>query len=89
MAQTNLNIRIDEDLKKKFENFCSEIGMNMTTAFCVFAKTAVREHRIPFEISSESDPFYNTANIERLEKAIADVKAGRSTLKEHEIIEAD
>ena len=38
MAQTNINIRIDEDLKKQFEAFCSDIGMTMTTAFCVFAK---------------------------------------------------
>lgn len=53
MAQTNINIRIDEDLKKQFEAFCSEIGMNMTTAFCIFAKTAVRQQRIPFEITTE------------------------------------
>jgi len=36
MAQTNINIRIDEDLKRQFETFCSNIGMTMTTAFCVF-----------------------------------------------------
>ncbi len=54
MAQTNINIRMDEDLKKQFDAFCSDIGMNMTTAFCVFAKTAVRERRIPFEIRSEN-----------------------------------
>ena len=58
MVQTNVNIRMDEDLKKQFDAFCSDIGMNMTTAFCVFAKAAVRERRIPFEISPETDPFY-------------------------------
>jgi len=41
---------MDEDLKKQFDNFCSDVGMSMTTAFCIFAKTVVREHRIPFEI---------------------------------------
>ena len=41
MAQTNINIRMDEDLKRQFDAFCSDIGMSMTTAFCVFAKTAV------------------------------------------------
>ena len=49
MAQTNINIRMDAELKKQFEAFCSDIGMSMTTAFCVFAKKAVRERRIPFE----------------------------------------
>ena len=50
MAQTSVNIRMDEDLKKQFDSFCSDVGMNMTTAFCIFAKTVVRERRIPFEI---------------------------------------
>lgn len=61
MAQTNINIRMDAELKKQFEAFCSDIGMSMTTAFCVFAKKAVRERRIPFEITADSDPFYSPA----------------------------
>ena len=85
MAQTNVNIRMDENLKKQFDAFCSEIGMSMTTAFCVFAKTAVRQNRIPFEISAESDPFYSEVNQARLRKAIADLKAGKGKL--HELIE--
>ena len=85
MTQINVNIRMDENLKKQFEAFCSEIGMNMTTAFCVFTKTAVRQNRIPFEISAESDPFYSEANQARLRKAIADLNAGKG--KAHEIIE--
>ena len=49
MAQASVSIRMDADLKRQFDEFCSEIGMTMTTAFCVFAKTAVRERRIPFK----------------------------------------
>ena len=52
MAQTNLNIRIDEELKKQFEEFCSNVGINMTTAFNLFAKKVVSEQRIPFEITA-------------------------------------
>jgi len=85
MAQTNVNIRMDENLKKQFDAFCSEIGMNMTTAFCVFAKTAVRQNRIPFEISAESDPFYSEINQARLRKSIADLNAGKG--KVHELID--
>lgn len=66
MAQTSVNIRMDEDLKKDFDAFCSDVGMTMTTAFCVFAKTTVREHKIPFEIKS------NVPNEETL-KAIQEV----------------
>ena len=50
MAQTNINIRMDEDLKRQFDSFCNDVGMSMTTAFCIFAKTVVRQRRIPFEI---------------------------------------
>lgn len=84
MAQTNVNIRMDKQLKEQFDKFCSDIGMTMTTAFCVFAKKAVREQKIPFEITAD-EPFYSDANIERLEKAVADLKNGKGT--EHEIIE--
>lgn len=87
MTQTSVNIRMDSDLKKQFEAFCSDIGMSMTTAFCVFAKMAVRERKIPFEIKADADPFYSEENIRILEKRIADLKAGRSTLKEHELLE--
>lgn len=51
MGQINVNIRMDEDLKKEFEKFCSNVGMTMTTAMCVFAKRTVLERRIPFDIS--------------------------------------
>lgn len=56
--------------------------MNMTTAFCVFAKTAVRERRIPFEISAESDPFYSPANMARLRKSIAQMELTGGTVHE-------
>lgn len=74
MAQTSVSIRMDADLKKQFEAFCADIGMNMTTAFCVFAKTAVRERRIPFEIRAEKDPFYSDANMKRLRKSVAQME---------------
>lgn len=43
MAQTNLNIRMDETLKKDFDALCKDIGMSMTTAICIFVKKAVKE----------------------------------------------
>lgn len=51
MAQTNINIRMDENLKRDFEHLCGELGMNMTTAFNIFARTMVRYNGIPFEVS--------------------------------------
>ncbi len=85
MAQVNVNIRMDEDLKKQFDSFCYDIGMNMTTAFCVFARKAVRERRIPFEVSA--DPFYSDENMARLKESIRKVESGEKKLTEHELIE--
>ena len=56
----------------------------MTTAFCVFAKTAVGERRIPFEISAKTDPFYSHANVARLRKSIAQMEATGGTVHEVE-----
>ena len=43
MAQTLVNIRMDEELKKNMEQTCQELGMNMTTAITIFAKKMIRE----------------------------------------------
>lgn len=88
MAQTNVNIRMDSNLKKQFEKFCSDVGMTMTTAFCVFAQQVVYQQRIPFEIKAE-DPFYSKENMDELERRVNDLKSGKSTLKEHDLLEVD
>ena len=38
MAQTLINVRMDEDLKRNFDNVCNELGMTMSTAIMIFAK---------------------------------------------------
>ncbi len=50
MGQAIFSVRMDEDLKKEFEELCNDFGMNMTTAINIFAKAVVRERKIPFEI---------------------------------------
>lgn len=53
MAMTNVNIRMDEATKIAFDKFCEEIGLSVSAAFNIFAKTVVREQRIPFELTTE------------------------------------
>ena len=71
MAQTSINIRMDENLKRDFDKMCGELGMNMTTAFNIFAKTVVRQQGIPFPI------VLDTPNSETL-AAIEDVNRRRN-----------
>lgn len=51
VATTNITIRMDEELKKQAEELFSDLGLSMTTAFIAFTKQAVREQRIPFNLS--------------------------------------
>lgn len=85
MAQTSINIRMDSDLKTQFSAFCEDVGLSMSSAFCLFAKAAVRQQKIPFEISA--DPFYSEANLSRLRRAAAEMDAGMGTA--HELIEVE
>ena len=50
MATTNLNVRIDEDLKKSAEQLFSDLGLNMSAAITIFLKSSVDYNGIPFEI---------------------------------------
>lgn len=88
MAKTiNVNIRMDEDLKKQSEQLFAEFGMNMTTAFTIFAKAVVRERKIPFEISASIDDFYNEYNQTRLKKSIDALNAGEGVVRQ--LVEVD
>lgn len=51
MAQTLVNIRMDEELKKSMDEICKELGITMSAAFNMFAKKMTREKRIPFDVS--------------------------------------
>jgi len=52
MAETtNINIRIDKDLKEQAEAFFSELGLTMTSAFNIFVRQSLRQRKIPFEVS--------------------------------------
>jgi len=85
MAQTMVNFRIDEDVKKKMESACKDMGLSLSTAFNIFAVKVGNERRIPFEVAA--DPFYSENNIRYLEKKMEDYKAGRLKFAEHELIE--
>ena len=74
----NVNIRMDSELKRQFENFCSDMGMTMTTAFNIFAKKTVREYRIPFEIGAEIPNSETVEAINEVRRMKADPTLGKS-----------
>ncbi|MDR1157488.1 MAG: type II toxin-antitoxin system RelB/DinJ family antitoxin [Oscillospiraceae bacterium] len=51
---TNLSIRIDRSLKDEADIVFNALGMNLTTAVTIFVRQAVRQKKIPFEISLDA-----------------------------------
>ena len=86
MAQLDVNIQVDADLKQQFEAFCAEIGMSMTTAFCVFAEKAVRENRIPFEISGDLPNEETRQAMEEVKQMKADPGYGKAYTNVEEMV---
>ena len=85
MAETiNVTIRLDRDIKEQAEKMFNDFGMNLSTAFNIFARQSLRQGKIPFEIY---DSFYSEKNQARLARSIADAEAGKVTA--HELIEVD
>ncbi|MCU9971442.1 type II toxin-antitoxin system RelB/DinJ family antitoxin [Mobiluncus mulieris] len=80
MATANVTIRMDAELKAAMEKLCAELGMNLTTAFMIFAKKMVGEQAIPFQIS-RPDPFYSESNMQALREAIKQVDEGKVVYK--------
>jgi len=78
---TNLNIRIDKELKEQAECFFSELGLNMSSAFNIFVRQSLRQGKIPFEISLAADPFYSPTNLAVLRKSIQEANKGKFVTK--------
>ena len=79
MAQTLVNVRMDEEVKISMEETCKELGITMSTAFNIFARKMSREKRIPFEVSI--DPFYSENNMKAIKESIKQLEEGKVVKK--------
>ena len=87
MSQTVLSVRMDENVKRRFDAFCADAGMNASVAINIFVRAVIREKKIPFDIIGNDDPFYSEKNQTRLRESIEQLEAGLGM--EHELIEVD
>lgn len=63
---TTVSIRIDKELKAESEQLLSDLGLNLSSAFTIFLKQAVRENGIPFTIKRNVP---NSATIKAMNEA--------------------
>ncbi len=50
MATTNINVRVDSELKQEAEALFSDLGLNMSSAINMFLRSAINHNGIPFEV---------------------------------------
>lgn len=87
MSQATLTARVDERDKANFDAFCSNVGLNTSTAINLFVKAVLRENRIPFEITQGSDLFFSKTNLAYVKKSVQELREGKGSA--HELIEVD
>ena len=51
MKSTNVTVRVDEETKRDFDNFCENVGINITTAFNMFIRATLRTRELPFAVT--------------------------------------
>lgn len=85
---TTISLRLDDDMKKELDAMCDEMGMNITTFFMIYAKKALRDRKIPFEITAPADPFYSERNLTQIRKSDQQVREGRVIVKTMDELEA-
>ena len=64
---TQINIRIDDNLKNEGERLFRELGISFSSAVSLFVSQAIRERAIPFEIKASKTKNITLAS----EKALA------------------
>lgn len=85
---TAVTVRLDDNDKQALEEMCSEMGMSISTFFVIYAKKALRERRIPFEINVPVDPFYSDGNMQALQASERQYREGKVVTKTLEELEA-
>ena len=78
---TNINVRVDKEIKRKAEAIFSELGLNMSTAMNMFLRYSVRYGGIPFDLRLDVPN-------EETQAAIDDVNNNRNMSKTFDSVEA-
>lgn len=68
MSQSAMTVRLDSQMKSRFDELCVKFGMSANTAINVFVNAVVRTQSIPFTISTtEETPAKRTTASERMQ----------------------
>ncbi len=88
MATTNITIRLEESVKKEFDRFCDNVGVNITSAVTMFIKAVLRTRQFPFTIMDTTEKEVAMAQAREALKA-AQTQSHTSGLSEMTMDEID
>lgn len=88
MAFATITAKVDAEDKRRFDLFCSNVGLDPSTVINLFVKSVLREHRLPIEVSQDPDPFYSEANQTHIQKSLRQIREGKVVVKTMEELEA-
>lgn len=82
-----VSIRLEDEDYDLLGEILKGMGQTKQTFYESYTKTVLRLRKIPFILEAPEDPFYSAENMERLQRGIAQLNAGKGV--EHELIEVD
>lgn len=85
MESLNLNVRVDANDKKRFELFCSSVGMNVSTAVNMFIKAVLREQKLPFEVKTNT---FDEVVYEKLKEAELEMSNTTKKYSKEEVLDS-
>ena len=85
METANLNVRVDANDKKSFEQFCTSVGMNVSTAINMFIKAVLREQKLPFEVKANA---FDKKIYEKLKEAELEMSNTSKRYSKEEILDS-
>ena len=53
MSVSNINIRIDAEIKAKAQDIFASLGLDMTTAINIFLRQVILQHGLPFAVTGD------------------------------------
>ncbi len=70
MAQKSIQVRIDEDLKKRVEKVLASMGLDIPTAVRIYFTKVADTKSIPFSLGKEAEPEYTPEQIAKLDQMV-------------------
>jgi DNA-damage-inducible protein J len=80
MAQKNLQVRLDENLRRRAEKVFKKIGMDTPTAIRVFFTKVADVGGIPFALQTNEDS-YTPEQMRKIERMAARARKGKGISK--------